>query len=260
MTYKTIIFEQRGPVALITLNRPEKLNAWTYEMRAELMDAMARVNNDGSIGAMVLTGAGRGFCAGADIGALFKKQIDRGPNEEEPESTSASWTKAVRDSKPMIAAVNGACIGVGLTQILSFDYIIASEQARFACAFVKMGVVTELGSSHFLVQRMGWGKASEAALTGRMIPASEAVQSGLADRLVAHDGLLDAALELAGLIAANPDRQLGMVKKLLTQNGSESDLDLIHQRETDALAICYKSAEHEEAVNAFLEKRPANFR
>ncbi len=263
MDYQTILFEQRGAVGLITLNRPEKMNAWTYDMRDELLHAMDRVNNDPALGAMVITGAGRGFCAGADIGAMFKKQLDAaGADDSAPKrpSTAANWVKAVRAAKPMIAAVNGAAVGVGLTQILPCDFIMASEKAKFCCAFVKMGVVTELASSHYLVQRMGWGNASEAALTARMIPGEEAVQLGLADRLVSHDNLVDEAVALANLMAQNPSRQLRMVKQLLSQNGSESDLDKVLERETAALELAYKSPEHAEAVNAFLEKRPPNFR
>lgn len=263
MDYQNILFEQRDAVGLLTLNRPDKLNAWTYDMRDELLHAMDRVNNDPGMGAMVLTGAGRGFCAGADIGALFKKQLDdtgaddRGSKRP---STAATWVKAVRAAKPMIAAVNGAAVGVGLTQILPCDFIMTSEKGKFCCAFVKMGVVTELASSHYLVQRMGWGNASEAALTARMIPGEEAVQLGLADRLVPHDNLLDEAVALAGLMAQNPSRQLRMVKELLSRNGSESDLDKVLERETIALELAYKSPEHAEAVNAFLEKRPPDFR
>ena len=133
MDYELILFERRGElgeVGLITLNRPEKMNAWTYDMRDELLHAMDRVNNDPDMGAMVITGAGRGFCAGADIGAMFKTRLD----DDEPKrpETSVDWVKAVRAAKPMIAAVNGACIGVGLTQILSCDYIMASEKAKFS--------------------------------------------------------------------------------------------------------------------------------
>ena len=261
MDYQTILFEKTGTdgaVGLLTMNRPEKLNAWTYEMRDELLDAMDQVNNDPNMGAMVITGAGRGFCAGADIGAMFKTRLDDdGPKRP---STSASWVKAVRAAKPMIAAINGACVGVGLTQILPCDFIMASDKAKFSCAFVKMGVVTELASSHYLVQRMGWGNASEAALTARTIEGAEAVQLGLADRLVGHDSLVDEAVALADVMAQNPSRQLRMVKELLTQNGSEADLDTILARETTALELAYKSPEHKEAVNAFMEKRKPDFR
>lgn len=263
MDYETILFEQQGAVALITLNRPEKLNAWTHQMRDEMLDVIDRVNGDDSFGAIVITGAGRGFCAGADIGAMFKKQLDDGggKSRERPDGKPRrDWVAAVRGAKPMVAAVNGACIGIGLTQILPCDYIIASAEAKFACAFVKMGLVTELASSHFLVQRLGFGKASELALSARTIDGAEAVELGLADRLAAPEQLLEEALAVAGRFAENPDRQLRMIKQLLSQNGTEPDLDLVQTRELDLLDQCYASPEHKEAVNAFLEKRPAKVR
>ena len=260
MSYQTIIYEARDAVALITLNRPERLNAWTYEMRGELLDALARSNEDTNVGAMVVTGAGRGFCAGADIEHAFKARLDGGgAGQGRQEDTAGQWVRAVRESKPIVAAVNGACVGVGLTMILPCDYILASEEARFCCAFVKMGVVTELASSHFLVQRMGFGRASEAALTARMIAADEAVATGLADRLVSPDGLLDEAISVAAAMAANPDRQLRMVKQLLTRNGSEADIDTVIARETELLDQCYASPEHKEAVAAFMHKRKPVF-
>lgn len=258
MSYQTILYEQQDAVALITLNRPDKLNAWTYEMRDELLDAVARSNDNPDIGAMVVTGAGRAFCAGADIENLFKKQID--DEGEKAGGSSANWVTTVRDAKPMIAAVNGHSVGVGLTMILPFDYIIASEEAKFCCAFVKMGVVTELASSYFLVQRMGFGPASEAALSGRVIKGEEAALLGLADRLTVPDRLLDTAMEVAGAIAQNPSRQLRMVKQLLTRNGADPDVEAVMAREFKLLDECYKSAEHKEAVDAFLEKRKPDFR
>ncbi|HZD26009.1 MAG TPA: enoyl-CoA hydratase-related protein, partial [Alphaproteobacteria bacterium] len=119
MSYETILYEPRGGVALITLNRPDKLNAWTHGMRDELIDAMGRANDDPAIGAMVVTGAGRGFCAGADIGAMFKRQLDGGETVGRG-GPSQDWVAAVRAAKPMLAAVNGVSIGVGLTMILPF--------------------------------------------------------------------------------------------------------------------------------------------
>lgn len=258
MSYETILYEKRGAVALITLNRPDRLNAWTWGMRDELLDAMNRTNDDPALGAMVLTGAGRGFCAGADIEHAFKARMD-GTVEDKGAQSAVSWVKAVRAAKPMIAAVNGACVGVGLTMILPCDYIVAGDKAKFCCAFVKMGVVTELGSSHYLVQRMGFGRASEAALSARMFGAEEAVASGLADRLVPQETLLDDAMAIAGTIAANPVRQMRMIKELLTRNGSDSDIDAVMAREMALLQECYRSAEHKEAVAAFLEKRPPDF-
>ena len=131
MTYETITTELRGEVLLITLNRPDRLNAWTYQMGAELGDAISQANLSDDVTAMVLTGAGRGFCAGADIRDLFKAQAE-GDKEAGGARPTRNWVELIRESKPIVAAVNGAAIGVGLTQILPCDYIIASSAAKLA--------------------------------------------------------------------------------------------------------------------------------
>ncbi len=183
---------------------------------------------------------------------------ERGRNE--PARTGGDWIDLVRSSKPLIAAVNGACVGVGATMILPMDVIIASEEAKFGMLFVKMGVTPELASSHFLVQRLGFGRASEMCLTGRLYSGAEAFEMGLADRLAKPGELLAEAKALAQEMAANPSPHLRWVKELLTENGVESDIALVQQREGEALAKAYASAEHKEAVDAFLAKRPPNFK
>jgi len=266
MAYDTILYERRGDVALVTLNRPEKLNAWTPRMSVEQADAIERANADPAVGAIVMTGAGRGFCAGADMAETFQKRIggtDPGEGTERgsgglPEGLD--WVALVRRSKPLIAAVNGAAVGIGLTLILPFDVIVASEQARFGMLFIKMGLVPELASTHYLVQRVGFGRASEMCLSGRLVGAEEAGRIGLADRVLPHDGLLDEALALAAAIGANPAPTLRMTKQLLTKNAAETDLDAVQRLESELLRECWKTPEHAEAVRAFLEKRPPRFR
>lgn len=259
MTYEQILYSADGEVGVITLNRPERMNAWTHVMCDELTDAISVCNQDPGIGAMVITGAGRGFCAGADIKQNFQARIE-GQDPERTGQNSANWVSLLRSSKPIVAAVNGASVGVGLTMILPFDVIIASEAARFAMAFIKMGLVPELASSHFLVQRMGFGRASEMCLSGRMYGAGEAHAAGLVDRVAKPEELLDTALEMARSFAANPTPQLRWVKELLTENGSATDLTQVQKREGELLQEAYQSPEHKEAVAAFLEKRPADFR
>ncbi|MBJ40486.1 MAG: enoyl-CoA hydratase [Gammaproteobacteria bacterium] len=256
MTYETILFETQDDVAIVTLNRPERLNAWTNQMNRDIVDAVRRANDDPAIGAIVVTGAGRGFCAGADIKDTFAARIDG--DASGPPTTN--WVTFMRGSKPIIAAVNGAAVGVGVTLMLPFDVLVASEQARFGLAFVKMGVVPELASSHFLVQRVGFSHASEMCLTGKLYSAAEAHERGLVNHVVPHEELMPKAMELAREIAANPSLQLGMVKRLLTENGSETDLELVMKREGELLNEAYASAEHQEAVSAFLEKRAPDFR
>jgi enoyl-CoA hydratase/carnithine racemase len=253
-----ISFERRGNVGLVTLNRPDRLNAWTNHMNGELCDIITQCNADAAIGAVVVTGAGRGFCAGADIKDNFQARLE-GKASGQPNRTLPDWVTLVRGSKPLLAAVNGAAIGVGATMILPFDVIIASERARFGMGFIKMGLVPELGSSHFLVQRMGLGRASEMCLTGRLYSGEEAQAMGLVDRLVAHDELLPTVLALASEIAANPGPQLRWIKDLLTRNGSETDLAKVQQRELEHLQDARRSPEHKEAVSAFLEKRTPDF-
>ena len=144
--------------------------------------------------------------------------------------------------------------------MLPMDVIVASEDAKFGMLFVKMGVTPELASSHFLVQRVGLGKASEMCLTGALYSGRQAFEIGLADRLVAPADLMAEATALARQIAANPSPHLRWVKELLTVNGAETDIALVQQREGEALAKAYASAEHKEAVDAFLEKRPPDFK
>jgi enoyl-CoA hydratase/carnithine racemase len=259
MSYQTILYEERGGVALVTLNRPERMNAWTYQMSAELVQAITAANDNRQIGAIVVTGAGRGFCAGADMQDTFQARID-GRQQAAPQTRATDWVGFVRRSKPLIAAVNGAAVGVGVTLMLPFDIIIASDKARFGLAFVKMGVVPELASSHYLPQRVGFGNASEMCLTGRLYSAQEAFEKGLANRVAPAEKLLEEAMALAGEIAANPSLQLGMVKELLTQNAAETNIALVQEREMKLLHQAYESAEHKEAVAAFLQKRTPDFR
>ncbi len=255
MAYEQIRYETDGAVATITLDRPDRLNAWTPLMSREKWDAIETANGDPAIGAIIVTGAGRGFCAGADV-AGFQDQLDG----QEELTVSGDWVELCRRSKPLIAAVNGACVGVGMTMILPFDVIVASERARFGMLFIKMGVVPELASTHFLVQRIGFAKASEMCLSGRLYSAGELSDHGLFNGLVPSEELLPRANELAAEIAANPDPQLRMIKDLLTRNGTEPDLKAVQSREQELLKRCYETPEHEEAVRAFMERRPPRFR
>ena len=261
MPFETILFDKADDIAVVTLNRPERLNAWTGQMHADLHAAISACNDDAEVGAIVVTGAGRGFCAGADIRDSFKAQLDgNAPAPAEVRQTPpGNWIDLVRSSKPLIAAVNGACVGVGATMALPMDVIVASEDAKFGMVFVKMGVTPELASSHFLVQRVGLGRASEMCLTARLYSGREAFEMGLADRLVAPEALMAEATGLAKQIAANPARQMRWVKELLTANGVETDIAKVQEREGRVLAKAYASAEHKEAVEAFLAKRAPVF-
>ena len=257
MAFETILTERRDGVYVITLNRPERMNAWTYQMSEELADAVVEANEDEDIGAIVMTGAGRGFCAGADVEAVFKAQSE---GSMERSNRATSWVDLVRESKPFVAAVNGPAIGLGLTQILPMDFLIASDQAKLSCRFVRMGVVPELASSRFLFSRVGFGNASEMMMSGRTLSAEEALSLGLVDRVVPADELLDTAVSVAASMGQNPQVALRMIKELATLNAVETDLKAVQKREGEALKVAYESPEHKEAIAAFLEKREPDFK
>lgn len=264
--YTQITVAHDGPVAIITLHRPDKLNAWTPRMAEEQVHAIEAANQDPRIGAIVMTGSGRGFCAGADMEATFQTRI----SGTDPGNDTAGgvggmpagldWVSFLRSSKPVVCAVNGAAVGIGVTMCLPSDQIIASTAAKFGMGFIKMGLVPELASTRLLAARVGFGRASDLFLSGRLISGTEAHSIGLADRLAEPDELMPTALAVANSYADNPDLQLRMTKQLLTDNVVETDLRAIQQREQVLLAECWKSPEHKEAVAAFLEKRPAVFR
>ncbi|RIJ32507.1 enoyl-CoA hydratase/isomerase family protein [Henriciella mobilis] len=259
MSYEQIRVEKQNSVCVITLNRPEKLNAWTPYMSRELGQAITAANEDDDIGAIVMTGEGRGFCAGADMG-YFQNNIDASDNKAHKRDGGIDWISLIRSSKPCIAAVNGPAFGIGVTQILPFDMIVASRDAKFGFVFVKVGIVPELASSHYLMQRVGWGTAHELMLTARPVSGEEAVRIKLADRLAEPDTLLADAVELATQIAENPSPMLRMTKELLTANACETDHRKMQQREHEKLELCYTLPEHKEAVSAFIEKRKPNFK
>lgn len=258
MPYTQILEERRGNVLLLTLNRPDKLNAWTRTLNAELQDAIRAANDNPAVGAIVITGAGRAFCAGADIQESFHDPLQAG---ERPalnggkEPGESQWVDLLRASKPIIAAINGVAVGIGITMVLPADIILASDRAQIGLFFVRMGLVPELGSSHFLVQRVGFAKASEMCLTGQLYNAADIADTGLVNRVVPHDALLDEAIALASQVASNPQPSLRMIKDLLTQNGSCEDLAEVCRREHVALAAAYETPEHKEAVAAFMARQ-----
>ncbi|HJN92134.1 MAG TPA: enoyl-CoA hydratase/isomerase family protein [Dehalococcoidia bacterium] len=258
MTYEQIRTETRDHVGIIWLNRPEKLNAWTDVMHRELEDQIEAWNKDDGIGAIILTGEGRAFCAGADLGG-FSDRLSEKPDRMEETRFSAPWSHLMRRSKPIIAALNGYAMGVGLTMALPCDFRFAAEGARLSIRFVKVGLVPELGSTQILSQLVGLGHATDMCLTGRMVDAEEALRMGLVTHVAPADQLLDAALEKANELAANPTSVVVLIKDLLEKNHLEPNLDAVMEREGVRDRIARKWPEHEEAVKAFLEKRDPDF-
>ena len=256
MQYETILTNVVDGVLTVTMNRPEKLNAWTPRMGIEMADAISAANDDNDVIAIVVTGAGRGFCAGADISEVFQAQLDG----DEEDRTPMDWVGLMRSCKPIVAAVNGPAIGVGLSQVMSMDHIIGAAGAKFSLRFVKVGVVPELGSSNLVPMRVGFGKASELMLTGKTILAEEAAEIGLIDQCVPAEQLLDAAHEMARAMGDNPQASLRFTKQLLTENMSNASLRDVQRLELQLLNQAYETPEHKEAIAAFLEKREPDFK
>lgn len=258
MTLQTLTTAIDRGVFVITLCRPEIMNAWNYQLHTELTRAIEAANGDGDVDAIVVTATGKGFCAGADMSAVFGLSEEQ-KRQARAEARVEDWVALLRRSKPVVAAVNGAAIGVGVSLILPADQIVAAPQAKFSLRFVKMGVVPEFAASHFIERRIGFGAASRLLLTGEDLSAQEAHELRLIDRVVPADQLVDEAKTLARRMGTNPHMALRTCKQLLTANVPEVDLALVQQRELEALSRCYSSAEHKEAVAAFLSKRAPDF-
>jgi enoyl-CoA hydratase/carnithine racemase len=264
-TYETIIYEKKGRVAVVTLNRPDKLNAWNPKMELEFLAVLEAINTDPYVHVAVVTGAGRAFCAGGDISS-FNEGLQGGrfgsssrPTPLTAEDGSPEVPIALSRSKPVIAAINGHSVGIGLTMPLACDIRIASDRARFSARFVKVGLTPECGSTHYLPLVAGLGNALFMALTGRIIDADEALQRGLVDRVVPHDSLMDEVMALAEEIAGNPASAVWSAKRMIHENVTEPDMRRVVTREGYSIRLARSVPDHAEAVHAFLEKREPNF-
>jgi 2-(1,2-epoxy-1,2-dihydrophenyl)acetyl-CoA isomerase len=250
-----VLFEQIGRVAVLTLNRPERLNAWSREMAGLVQSYVEQCNGDDSVGAIVITGQGRGFCSGADLSGGQRPANgaprDRGGNEAMP--------FVLQRSKPLIAAINGPAVGVGLTLTLCCDIRIASERARLSMRFVRIGLTPELGSTYLLPQIVGLGYANELILTGRIIDAAEAGRIGLVNHVVPHEELLPEALKLAEEIAFNPTQHVSWAKRMVYSNAANDNLRSVLQVEDEIFGQAGRTEARAEAALAFREKREPNF-
>lgn len=260
MTHEQILTETRGRVGIITLNRPQRLNAFTGVMQGEIQSQVRTWNAHDGVGAMVITGAGRAFSAGADVGG-FEDFVrgDGGARQAPARPADISWVDLARESKPIVCALNGVAVGLGITLPLSCDVRLAADDARISFRFLRIGLTPEYGSTHFLVNLVGLGRALEYMLTGRFITAAEAKDAGFVNRVCAPDALLDDAVALAQEIADNPDWHLAKVKRLIHENYMEKDLSLALRRESETLRAARFTEAHKEALTAFRERREPNF-
>ncbi len=255
MSYETIIVEQKGAVTLITLNRPQALNALSSVVLKELTAAFAAFEDDDSQGCAVVTGAGeKAFAAGADIAEMATLSATDFYLQAFFDGWQNDIAKRVR--KPWIAAVNGFALGGGCELAMMADFILASEKAKFGQPEIKLGVAPGMGGSQRLTRAVGKAKAMEMCLTGRMMDAEEAERAGLVARIFPADGFLDKALEVAASIAAMP-RVASLVNKEMVNAAFETTLEqglLFERRMWQILAA---SEDKAEGMAAFLEKREA---
>ncbi|MFH1487015.1 MAG: enoyl-CoA hydratase-related protein [Chloroflexota bacterium] len=262
MDYRELIFSLTDGVAVITLNRPEKLNALGPTLRTSLTEALKEVADNDAIRVMVLTGEGDAFCSGADVGA-YAEQI-KGARVEPTRGSflnlRGTFGLAIRNlDKPTIAAVNGVAAGAGFSLALACDIRIASEKARFTLAFIKRGLVPGNGATYLLPRLIGSSRACRLAFTGDTIGAGEAERIGLVDRIVPHDELQTAAMELAQRIAKLPPIALAFTKRAI-YSGMESTFESQLQYEAYAQNICRTTEDYREGVASFLEKREPVFK
>ncbi len=267
MSYETLIYEQDGPVLTVTLNRPDKLNAYTATMGVELADAFRRADADDSVRVVIVTGAGRAFCAGADISggaAAFDSTAEGSvafttPGQARPRD--GGFIEAIfRCRKPSIAAVNGAAVGVGATLTLPMDIRICATGARYGFVFARRGLVPEAGSSWFLPRLVGLPQALQWCLTGRLIPAEEARAGGLVAEVAEPSALLDRARTLALEIAENTAPvSIALTRQMLWRFGSEADPSGALKLDGPLSMALGAGPDVREGVAAFLEKRPPDF-
>ncbi|QOV93370.1 enoyl-CoA hydratase-related protein [Novosphingobium sp. ES2-1] len=254
MTYETILVEQKGAVTLITLNRPQALNALNSQVLAELIEAFAAYEADASQRCAVLTGAGeKAFAAGADIKEMSEKPAADFYNEDFFSKWTSHLVKTTR--KPWIAAVNGFALGGGCELAMMADFIIASENARFGQPEIKLGVAPGMGGSQRLTRAVGKAKAMDMCLTGRMMDAAEAERSGLVTRVVPLADLLADALKTAETIAAMPP-MAAVANKEMVNAAFETTLDQGLLFERRVFQILTASEDKAEGMKAFIEKRP----
>jgi len=263
MAFQEIRYEVTDHILTITLDRPERLNAWTPTMAAELIQAFDAADADDEVRAVIVTGAGRGFCAGADLargGSTFDWR-ERQASDEIPRDNGGQFTLRVFESaKPVIAAINGPAVGVGITMTLPMDIRLAAEDARMGFVFTRRGIVPEACSSWFLPRIVGIAQAMEWTASGRVFSAQEALAGGLVRNLHPAGELLEAARALAAEIAEHTAPvSVALTRRMLwTMLGADHPMTA-HRADSRAMFLRGQSADASEGVSAFLEKRPARF-
>jgi enoyl-CoA hydratase/carnithine racemase len=263
MAYEQITAEISERILTITLNRPERLNAWTPTMCRELIDALDRADEDDEVRAVIITGAGRAYCAGADLaagGETFNARRLETAADEHRDNGGQFALRVFACLKPVIGAINGAAVGIGATMTLPMDVRLAAEDARFGFVFVRRGIVPEACSSWFLPRIVGISRAIEWVASGRVFSAQEALSGGLVRSLHPGGELIDAARTVANeMIEHTAPVSVALARQMLWRMlGAEHPL-LAHRADSRAMFFRGQSDDAREGVNSFLEKRPAEF-
>ena len=263
MAYEQLQTKLEDRIFTITLHRPDRLNAFTNQMLRELLDAFDEADRNDEIRVVIVTGAGRGFCAGADLRDRGGDTFDYGGCEDISEHRDSGGLVTLRifeSRKPVIAAINGAAIGIGVTMTLPMDIRVASDKAKFGFVFARRGIVPEACSSWFLPRAVGISQAMEWVSTGRIFGPEEALARGLVSRVVPHDELLGAARELASEIAENTSGvSIALSRHMLWRMlGADHPMEA-HKLDSQAIFAMGQTPDAKEGVASFLEKRPANF-
>lgn len=259
MSGETILLERRDAAICITLNRPDRLNSFTETMHAELAAALDDAAKDDGIRAVLITGAGRAFCAGQD---LSDRVMGEGGPPDLGDTLDRLYNPLVRRitalEKPVIAAVNGVAAGAGANVALACDIVIAGRSASFLQAFCKIGLIPDSGGTYFLPRLVGSARAAGLALLGDKLPAETAAEWGLIWQVVDDADLTNEAWRLADHLAKQPTRALAMIKQALAASAT-NDLSDQLDLERDLQRAAGRTADYQEGVQAFLQKRPANF-
>lgn len=263
MQYDQIAYDVADGIATLTLDRPEKLNAMTDEMREQLLDAFDRVDGDDDVRVLILTGRGRGFCAGRDLssgGATFDYASAGEDAVHHRDGGGLLTLRMFNLRKPVIAAINGPAVGVGVTMTLAADIRMAADSARFGFVFSRRGIVNEAASSWFLPRAVGLSQALEWVFSGRVFDADEALRAGLVRSVHPADELLPAARVLAMEIARNTSAiSVAIARQMLWRLSARDHPMDAHRAESQAMFFIGQSADAREGVESFLQKRPPAF-
>ena len=253
---KTVLLEKKDGIAVVTISRPEALNALNSTVIGELEEVIAALERDLTVRAMILTGEGRSFVAGADIGEQYP--LDLGGGRRWGQRGSALFRRIEKLEFPTIAAVNGFALGGGCELAMSCDIILASEKAKFGQPEVGLGITPGFSGTQRLPRRVGAAKAKELIFSGKMIKADEAKAIGLVNEVFAPEALLDGAMEMAKSFAKNAPIAVKYAKACIDR-GLQMDMDGGIACENELFAMCFATADQKEGMKAFLDKRPAAF-